>query len=99
MTRRCFPSLPSPRFGSTRLQRDRRLWRWVFHRIFTLEFYFDLTFYGFLMGALALANFVIVLWGYYPGELGTYCNEVDSDTCSPVFQARAACFATLVIIL
>lgn len=71
----------------------------AFHRIFTLEFYFDLTFYGFLMGVLALANFVIVLWGYYPGDLGTYCNEVDSDTCSPVFQARATCFATLVIIL
>ena len=37
-----------------------------FQRIFTLEFYADLVFYGILMGALALANFVIVLWGYFP---------------------------------
>jgi Na+-exporting ATPase len=37
-----------------------------FQRIFTLEFYADLTFYGFLIGALSLVNFVIVLWGYYP---------------------------------
>lgn len=38
----------------------------VYHRIFTLEFYVDLIFYGFLMGSISLVNFVIVLWGYYP---------------------------------
>ena len=36
-----------------------------FHEIFTLEFYIDLIFYGFLMGSVALVNFVIVLWGYF----------------------------------
>jgi magnesium-transporting ATPase (P-type) len=71
----------------------------AFHQIFTLEFYIDLIFYGFLMGALALVNFVIVLWGYFPGDLGVLCNEEDSDLCSPVYQARSTCFATLVIIL
>ena len=70
-----------------------------FHHIFTLEFYADLIFYGLLMGALSLVNFVIVLWGYYPGDLGRYCNETDSDICDPVFLARGTCFATLVIIL
>ncbi|WVR03068.1 potassium/sodium efflux P-type ATPase, fungal-type [Kwoniella sp. DSM 27419] len=70
-----------------------------FHQIFTMEFYVDLAFYGILMGALSLVNFVIVLWGYFPGDLGVLCNEGDSDICSPVFQARATCFATLVIIL
>ena len=70
-----------------------------FHRIFTLEFYVDLIFYGFLMGALALVNFVIVLWGYFPGDLGVLCNEQDSEICSPVYQARSTCYATLVIIL
>ena len=38
----------------------------AFQNVFTLEFYADLIFYGFLMGALAVANFVIVLWGYFP---------------------------------
>ncbi|WVF66526.1 potassium/sodium efflux P-type ATPase, fungal-type [Kwoniella sp. CBS 6097] len=71
----------------------------AFHQIFTLEFYIDLAFYGILMGALSLVNFVIVLWGYFPGDLGRYCNESDPDICDPVFQARATCFATLVIIL
>ncbi|ORX35135.1 putative calcium-transporting ATPase 3 [Kockovaella imperatae] len=70
-----------------------------FQEIFNLEFYIDLAFYGLLMGALALVNFVIVLWGYYPGYLGRYCNEGDADICDPVFQARATCFATLIIIL
>lgn len=87
-----------------------------FYQIFTLEFYCDLIFYGFLMGGVAcvpfqichiknlaewirLVNFVIVLWGYFPGDLGVLCNEEDSDVCSPVFLARGTCFATLVIIL
>jgi Na+-exporting ATPase len=38
----------------------------AFHQIFNLEFYIDLAFYGFLIGALSLVNFVIVLWGYFP---------------------------------
>lgn len=38
----------------------------AFQRIFTLDFLVDLTFYGFLIGAVSLVNFVIVLWGYYP---------------------------------
>jgi Na+-exporting ATPase len=38
----------------------------AFQSIFTLEFYADLIFYGFLMGALSIVNFVIVLWGYFP---------------------------------
>nr|XP_019014014.1 potassium/sodium efflux P-type ATPase, fungal-type [Kwoniella pini CBS 10737]OCF52795.1 potassium/sodium efflux P-type ATPase, fungal-type [Kwoniella pini CBS 10737] len=71
----------------------------AFHQIFNLEFYIDLAFYGILMGSLSLVNFVIVLWGYFPGDLGRYCNEGDSDICDPVFQARSTCFATLVIIL
>ncbi|WWD22658.1 potassium/sodium efflux P-type ATPase, fungal-type [Kwoniella shandongensis] len=71
----------------------------AFHQIFTLEFYMDLIFYGFLIGALSLVNFVIVLWGYFPGDLGVLCNEADTAICNPVFQARGTCFSTLVIIL
>lgn len=72
----------------------------AFHRIFTLEFYVDLVFYGFLMGSLALVNFVIVMWGgYFPKDLGEKCNEGLNASCGTVFQARSTCFATLVIVL
>lgn len=81
----------------------------TYQKIFTLEFYVDLFFYGILMGSLALVNFVIVQWGYFDGDLGYLCNEhqtyVDDfdgnryDVCNKVFTARATCFATLVIIL
>jgi len=70
-----------------------------FKHIFTKEFCADLAFYGFLIGAQSLINFVIVLWGYYPGNLGLQCNEGPNTICDPVFKARATCFATLVIIL
>jgi magnesium-transporting ATPase (P-type) len=82
-----------------------------FRHVFTLEFYVDLIFYGTLMGALALINFVIVLWGYFEPRLpdgqdvlGELCNKHHSDNvgknlCGSVFQARSTCFATLVIIL
>lgn len=81
----------------------------TYQKIFTVEFYVDLVFYGFLIGALALVNFVIVQWGYFDGDLGFLCNEHQSwitdfngneiDVCNKVFTARATCFATLVIIL
>lgn len=74
----------------------------AFHQIFTIEFYVDLAFYGILMGALALVNFVIVLWGYFDGYLGIDCNEKSSangTACDKVYLARGTCFATLVIIL
>ncbi|KAL7419667.1 hypothetical protein Q5752_005581 [Cryptotrichosporon argae] len=72
----------------------------AFHHLFKPEFYADLLFYGTLMAALSLANFAIVLWGYFPGDLGLNCNETAGRAgCDPVFQARSTCFATLVIIL
>lgn len=72
-----------------------------FRTLFTLQFYTDLLFYGVVMGALALINFVIVLWGgYFPGAgLGHDCNERDIEICHPVFRARATCMATLSIVL
>ena len=36
-----------------------------FKTIFTLEWYLDLFFYGFLIGGLALVNFVVVVFGRY----------------------------------
>lgn len=51
------------------------------------------------MGALSLVNFVIVIYGRGGGELGIGCNEGENETCRLVFEARATCFATLVILL
>lgn len=68
-----------------------------YRTIFTREFAIDLFFYGFLLGAQALVNFVIVMYGYFPGNFGHDCNEKDLDICHPVFRARATCMATLQI--
>ncbi|CAK9782312.1 putative calcium-transporting ATPase 3 [Cutaneotrichosporon oleaginosum] len=65
--------------------------------IFTPEFIIDLFFYGLLLGAQSLVNFVIVMYGYFPGDLGHDCNERDLAVCAPVFRARATCMATLQI--
>jgi potassium/sodium efflux P-type ATPase len=70
-----------------------------YRTIFTAEFAIDLFFYGFLMGAQALVNFVIVMWGYFDGDLGHDCNERDLAVCHPVFRARATCMATLQIVM
>ncbi|KAI9672952.1 MAG: Na+ ATPase [Caeruleum heppii] len=63
--------------------------------IFTLEFVIDLTFYGFWMGALCIAAFVLVVFGWGDGNLGTNCNANYSPDCNTVFRARATTFACL----
>jgi Na+-exporting ATPase len=46
------------------------------------------------MGAIALANFAAVLYGYFDGYLGEYCNEnLDEELCNHVGRARRAVFA------
>ncbi|KAL1407966.1 hypothetical protein Q8F55_004763 [Vanrija albida] len=70
-----------------------------YRTLFTWEFYIDLAFYGLLMGAQALINFVIVMYGYFPGDLGVDCNDRASASCDPVFAARACCMATLMIVM
>lgn len=47
----------------------------AYKTIFTLWWYIDLVFYGILIGALSIANFVIVVWGRGDGDLGIGCNE------------------------
>ena len=50
-----------------------------FKTIFTLEWYMDLFFYGILIGAISLANFVIVVFGRY--DVGLFnCSYV----CAPL---------------
>ncbi|EJT47518.1 calcium-transporting ATPase 3 [Trichosporon asahii var. asahii CBS 2479] len=69
-----------------------------YRTIFTREFLADLMFYGWLMGAQALVNFVIVVYGYFPGNLGAHCNEQEAG-CGDVFRARATCMATLQMVM
>ncbi|KAK4041395.1 hypothetical protein C8A01DRAFT_34593 [Parachaetomium inaequale] len=63
--------------------------------VFTNQILADMMVYGFLMGTCTLMTFVIVVYGMYDGRLGHDCNRVYSDSCLPVFRARAAVFAEL----
>ncbi|KAK4158079.1 hypothetical protein C8A00DRAFT_28977 [Chaetomidium leptoderma] len=63
--------------------------------VFTNQILVDMMVYGLLMGTCTLMTFVIVVYGMYDGALGHDCNRVYSDSCLPVFRARAAVFAEL----
>lgn len=59
----------------------------------------DIIFYGFSIGVICLANFIVVLYGYGTGNLGEDCNGHYNDTCDEVYRARGALFATLTVIV
>ncbi|RDW81887.1 hypothetical protein BP6252_02999 [Coleophoma cylindrospora] len=63
--------------------------------VFTVQILVDMIVYGILMGACTLFTFVIIIYGANGGNLGVDCNRSYSDTCGPVFRARAAVFAEL----
>ncbi|KAF2827393.1 potassium/sodium eff [Ophiobolus disseminans] len=63
--------------------------------IFTVEFLVDMVVYGLWITALCLASFVLVVFGFGDGSLGTGCNEGYNETCELVFRARATTFACL----
>ncbi|KAK4112053.1 calcium ATPase [Canariomyces notabilis] len=63
--------------------------------VFTHQIMADMLVYGLLMGICTLMTFVIVVYGMYDGELGHDCNRKFSESCIPVFRARAAVFAEL----
>ncbi|PTB65690.1 cation transporting ATPase [Trichoderma citrinoviride] len=63
--------------------------------VFTNQIIVDMIVYGLLMGACTLCTFCIVIYGANDGNLGTDCNTHFSDSCVPVFRARAATFALL----
>jgi P-type Na+/K+ transporter len=64
--------------------------------IFTIELMVDMVVYGIWMGALCLASFVIVLYGFSNG-IGDArgCNDSIQGGCTEEFRARATCFACL----
>lgn len=63
--------------------------------VFTNQVLVDMVVYGLIMGTLTLMTFVIVVYGANGGQLGENCNTVYTDSCAPVFRARAAVFAEL----
>ena len=66
------------------------------HRgVFTNEVVLDMVFYGLWMSALCLASFVLVVFGFGDGNLGSGCNNNFNDTCDVVFKARATTFTCL----
>ncbi|KAJ9123082.1 hypothetical protein QFC22_001272 [Naganishia vaughanmartiniae] len=68
--------------------------------MFTLVWWIDLFVYGFLLGAFAIANFAIVMWGYFDGYLGVECNEnLREDVCNHTGRARGSVFASFLIVL
>lgn len=71
-----------------------------YRSIFTKWWIIDLFAYGFFMGAIALANFASVMYGYFDGYLGEYCNEnLREDLCNHVGRARGAVFASFLFVL
>lgn len=63
--------------------------------VFTLEVMLDMLVYGLWTAALCLSSFVLVIYGFGDGNLGTNCNDSYSADCDTVFRARATCFSCL----
>lgn len=62
---------------------------------FTTEVLVDMTVLGLVSGAISLASFVLVIFGFGGGDLGLGgCND-SRDGCETVFRARSTCFATV----
>lgn len=59
----------------------------------------DILFYGFMMGIICFCNFVVVIFGYGDGNLGTECNRGLNEGCELVFKARGALFATMTLLI
>lgn len=60
-----------------------------------MEFLIDMVVYGLWITLLCLASFVLVVFGFGDGNLGSNCNESYSEQCELVFRARATTFACL----
>lgn len=63
--------------------------------IFTMQIMIDMLCYGIWTAALCITAFVLVLYGFGDGTIGTNCNDSIDNGCELIFRARATCFATL----
>lgn len=51
--------------------------------------------YGTIMAGCVLGSFTLVIFGFESGNLGANCNSSYSQSCDPVFRARATCYTTM----
>lgn len=63
--------------------------------VFSIELMVDMAVYGIWMSILCITSFVLMVWGFGDGNLGTNCNNAYSEECSLVFRARATTFVCL----
>lgn len=52
-----------------------------FKSIFVLAWWLDLFYYGILMAAVSIANYVIVVYAQHDGDLGLDCNAGYEERC------------------
>lgn len=77
----------------------------AYKTIFTLWWWMDLFFYGFLIGSLGIISFVIPVWSNNLngglGIKGLNCNDVgyDASQCQNVYHGRATCYSTVMLTL
>ncbi|RKP24819.1 potassium/sodium efflux P-type ATPase, partial [Syncephalis pseudoplumigaleata] len=67
--------------------------------LFSKEIIADILYYGIWMGVLSLANFVLVIYGFGDGRLGSNCNHDFSNACDLVFRARGTGYATMTLLI
>ncbi|KAG0053107.1 Na+ ATPase [Gryganskiella cystojenkinii] len=67
--------------------------------LFSFEVILDTFVYGLVMGALSFASFVIVVFGFHNGNLGTLCNAEWSESCEGVFRARATAYCCMTFLI
>lgn len=63
--------------------------------VFTWEVVLDMFVYGISIGALSILSFVIVVYGYFDGDLGIDCNARYGPRCEAVYRGRAVVFVVM----
>lgn len=63
--------------------------------VFNTELIVDMVVYGVWMAILCISSFVLIVWGFGDGNLGSNCNNAYSEECNLVFRARATTFVCL----
>lgn len=63
--------------------------------VFTWEVILDMFVYGFAIGVLSIMAFVIVVYGYFDGDLGIDCNASLGPRCQAVYRGRSVVFVVM----
>ena len=63
--------------------------------VFTWEVVLDMFVYGISVGALSILSFIVVVYGYFDGDLGVDCNARYGPRCEPVYRGRTVVFVVM----